>query len=85
MMSHRGFIHSQLANNIDELKQLIKSNNNSEAFNLFEGGMDIKINRMNTMFNDLVWEYPIKVINPSLIIYRLTYIQTKIFSFNIKR
>jgi uncharacterized membrane protein len=72
-------------NNIDELKQLIKSNNTSEVFNLFEGGMDIKINRMNTLFNDLVWEYPIKVINPSLIIYRLTYIQTKIFSFNIKR
>jgi uncharacterized membrane protein len=72
-------------NNIDELKQLIKSNNTSEAFNLFEGGMDIKINRMNTLFNDLVWEYPIKFINPSLIIYRLTYIQTKIFSFNIKR
>ena len=85
MMSHRRFIHSQLANNIDELKQLIKSNNTSEAFNLLEGGMDIKINRMNTMFNDLIWEYPIKVINPSLIIYRLTYIQTKIFSFNIKR
>ena len=64
-MSHRRFIHSQLANNIDELKQLIKSNNTSEAFNLLEGGMDIKINRINTMFNDLVWEYPLKVINPS--------------------
>ena len=68
-------------NNIDELKQLIKSNNTSEAFNLFEGGMDIKINRMNTLFNDLVWEYPIKVINPSLIIYRLTLHTNKNFLF----
>ena len=75
------------SNNTSEAFNLfeVKSNNTSEAFNLFEGGMDIKINRMNTLFNDLVWEYPIKVINPSLIIYRLTYIQTKIFSFNIKR
>ncbi|HZB17440.1 MAG TPA: hypothetical protein VE445_09760, partial [Nitrososphaeraceae archaeon] len=62
-------------------KQLIKSNNTSEAFNLFEGGMDIKINRMNTMFNDLIWEYPIKVINPSLIIYRLTLHTNKNFLF----
>jgi uncharacterized membrane protein len=81
MMSHRTFTHSQLANNIDEVKQLIKSNNTSQAFNLLEGGMDIKINRMNTMFNDLIWEYPIKVINPSLIIYRLTLHTNKNFLF----
>ena len=55
MMSHMRFTHSQLANNIDEVKQLIESNNTSEALTLLEG-MDIKINHMNTMFNDLVWE-----------------------------
>ena len=55
MMQHMRFTHSQLANNIDEVKQLIKSNNTSEAITLLEG-MDIKIDHMNTMFNDLVWE-----------------------------
>ncbi len=55
MISHMRFTHSQLANNIDEVKQLIKSNNTSEALTLLEG-MDIKINHMDSMFNDLVWE-----------------------------
>ena len=55
MMSHMRFTHSQLANNIDEVKQLIKSNNTSEALTLLEG-MDVKIDHMNIMFNDLVWE-----------------------------
>jgi hypothetical protein len=55
MMSHMRFTHSQLANNIDEVKQLIKANHTSEALTLLEG-MDVKIDHMNTMFNDLVWE-----------------------------
>ena len=55
MMQHMRFTHSQLANNIDEVKQLLKSNNTSEAVALLDG-MEIKINHMNTMFNDLVWE-----------------------------
>jgi hypothetical protein len=55
MVSHMRFTHSQLANNIDQVKQLVKSNNTSEALNLLDG-MEIKINHMNTMFNDLVWE-----------------------------
>lgn len=55
MMNHMRFTHNQLANNIDQIKQLIKSNNTSEAINLLDG-MEIKINHMNTMFNDLVWE-----------------------------
>jgi len=42
MMNHMRFTHSQLANNIDEVKQLIKSNNTSEAITLLEG-MEIKI------------------------------------------
>ena len=55
MMQHMRFTHSQLANNIDEVKQLIKANNTSEAINLLEG-MEIRIDHVNTMFNDLVWE-----------------------------
>ena len=55
MMQHMRFTHSQLSNNIDEVKQLLKSNNTSEAVALLDG-MEIKINHMNTMFNDLVWE-----------------------------
>jgi hypothetical protein len=55
MMQHMRFTHSQLANNIDEVKQLVKSNNTSEAIALLDG-MEIRINHMNTMFNDLVWE-----------------------------
>ena len=34
MMSHMRFTHSQLANNIDQIKQLIQANNTSEALNL---------------------------------------------------
>ena len=55
MMNHMRFTHTQLANNIDQVKQLIQANNTSEALNLLDG-MEIKINHMNTMFNDLVWE-----------------------------
>ena len=46
MISHMRFTHSQLANNIEQIKQLIKSNNTSEALTLLEG-MDIKINHMD--------------------------------------
>ena len=55
IMSHMRFTHSQLANNIDQIKQLVESNNTSEALNLLDG-MDIEITQMNDMFNDLVWE-----------------------------
>ena len=43
MMNQMRFTHSQL------------SNNTSEATALLDG-MEIRINHMNTMFNDLVWE-----------------------------
>ena len=49
------FTHSQLSNNIEDVIQLVKSNNTSEAITLLDG-MDIKINHMKTMFNDFVWE-----------------------------
>ena len=55
MMQHMRFTHSQLINNIDEVKQLVKTNNTSEALTLLDG-IDIRINNMNTMFYDLVWE-----------------------------
>ena len=55
LMNHMRFTHSQLANNIDEVKQLIKLNDTSKALTLLED-MEIKIDHMNTMFNDLVWE-----------------------------
>ncbi|MGZ5551801.1 MAG: hypothetical protein ACXWE7_13545 [Nitrososphaeraceae archaeon] len=41
MMNHMRFTHTQLANNIDQIKQLIKSNNTSEALNQLDG-MEIK-------------------------------------------
>jgi hypothetical protein len=55
MMNHMRFTHSQLANNIDEIKQLINNNHTAEALTLLDG-MDVKIDHMNSMFNDLVWE-----------------------------
>ena len=55
MISQMRFTHSQLAGNVYDVQQLIKSNNTSEAVDLLEG-MKIKIDHMNTMFNDLVWE-----------------------------
>ena len=51
----RVFTIHQLANSIDQIQQLLKANHTSEAVTLLEG-MDVKINHMNTMFNDLVWE-----------------------------
>ena len=38
MMQHMRFTHSQLTNNIDEVKQLLKVNNTSETINLLSGG-----------------------------------------------
>ena len=55
MISHMRFTHSQLTTNIDQVKQLVESNNTSEALNLLDG-MDAKVKHMNSMFNDLVWE-----------------------------
>ena len=55
MISHMRFTHSQLTTNIDQVKQLVESNNTSEALNLLDG-MDAKVKHVNSMFNDLVWE-----------------------------
>ena len=56
MIREMRFTHSQLAGNIDEVKQLIQSNSTSEVLNLLKG-MKIKTDHMNTMFNDLTWEF----------------------------
>ncbi|MDF2736831.1 MAG: hypothetical protein K0S93_687 [Nitrososphaeraceae archaeon] len=49
------FIHSHLANNFDDIKQLIDIGHSSESLNLLKD-TNVKIDNMNTMFNDLVWE-----------------------------
>ena len=55
MMEHMRSTHSQLANNVQEVIQLVKANDTTEALNLLDG-MKIKIDHMNAMFDDLVWE-----------------------------
>ncbi|MGE5705879.1 MAG: hypothetical protein ACM3XP_04090 [Nitrososphaerales archaeon] len=54
LMDHMRFIHTQLANNVDEVTELVKSNHTAEAINLLDG-IKIKIHHMNSMFDDLVW------------------------------
>ncbi|HJS63669.1 MAG TPA: hypothetical protein VJ767_02290 [Nitrososphaeraceae archaeon] len=54
LMDHMRFIHTQLANNVDEVTDLVKSNHTAEAINLLDG-IKIKIHHMNSMFDDLVW------------------------------
>ena len=55
MINQLRFTHSQLLGDIDQIKQLVKSNNTSEALNLLDA-MDVKVDQMNGMFNDLVWQ-----------------------------
>jgi UPF0716 family protein affecting phage T7 exclusion len=55
MITQMRMTHSQLASNLDQVKQLVESNKTSEALGLLDG-MDIEITQMNNMFNDLVWE-----------------------------
>jgi hypothetical protein len=50
---------SQLAGNVYDVQLLIKSNNISKILDLL-AGMKIKIDLMNIVFNDLVWELSIK-------------------------
>jgi len=55
MITQMRMTHSQLASNLDQVKQLVESNKTSEALGLLDG-MDSEITQMNNMFNDLVWE-----------------------------
>ncbi|HJT83811.1 MAG TPA: hypothetical protein VJ697_04965 [Nitrososphaeraceae archaeon] len=55
MISQMRSTHSQITNDIGNIKKLLESNNTQEAVALLDG-MGIKIGHMNDMFNDLVWE-----------------------------
>jgi hypothetical protein len=55
MINQLRFTHSQLLGDIDQVKQLVNSNNTSEALNLLDE-KDVKVDQMNAMFNDLVWQ-----------------------------
>ncbi len=55
MINQMRFTHSQLLGDIDQIQQLVKSNNTSEALTLLDD-MDVKVDQMNAMFNDLVWQ-----------------------------
>jgi hypothetical protein len=55
MISQMRMTHSQLLGDIDQMKQLAESNNTSESLNLLDD-MDVKVDQMNKMFNDLIWE-----------------------------
>lgn len=47
--------HNILEKNVDQVILLLKNNNTAEALNLLEG-VKVKVNHMNSMFDDLVWE-----------------------------
>jgi uncharacterized protein YoxC len=55
MINQMRFTHSQLLGDIDQIQQLVKSNNTSEALTLLDD-MDVKVDQMDAMFNDLVWQ-----------------------------
>jgi hypothetical protein len=40
---------------VDQVISLIENNHNAEALNLLKG-VEIKVKRMNSMFDDLVWQ-----------------------------
>jgi len=55
MITHMRKTHTILERNVDQVISLIENNHTVEALNLLEG-MDIRVNHMNSMFDDLVWE-----------------------------
>jgi hypothetical protein len=55
MITQMRLHHNEMLGEIDEIKQSVKSNNTSEALTLLDE-MDTKIDDMNKMFNDLIWE-----------------------------
>ena len=54
LLDNMRFVHNQLANNIGDAINLVKSNHTAEALNLLDG-MKIRAHHMNEMFDDLVW------------------------------
>jgi hypothetical protein len=56
MISQMRFSHSQLLSDIDQIQQSVQSNNTSEAITLLDN-MDVKVDQMNSMFDELVWQF----------------------------
>jgi hypothetical protein len=54
MINQMRFTHSQLLSDSDLIQQLVKSNNTAEAITLLDD-KDVKVDQMNSMFDDLVW------------------------------
>lgn len=55
LIQHLRMTHSSLSSDIGEVISLIEKNQTSEALGRLEG-MNLRIDHMNIMFNDLVWE-----------------------------
>ena len=55
MTDHMRFTHSELTDNLDEIAILIKNNHTTAALNLLQG-TEIKVNHLNSMLADLIWE-----------------------------
>jgi hypothetical protein len=56
MINQMRFTHSQLLSDSDLIQQLVKYNNTAEAITLLDD-KDIKVDQMNSMFDDLVWQF----------------------------
>ena len=56
MINQMRFTHSQLLSDSDLIHQLVKSNNTAEAITLLDD-KDVKVDQMNSMFDDLVWQF----------------------------
>jgi hypothetical protein len=56
MINQMRFTHSQLLSDSDLIQQLVKSNNTAEAITLLDD-KDVKVDQMNSMFDDLVWQF----------------------------
>lgn len=54
MISHMRQTHNILEKNVGEVISLIQSNNTSEALNLLEG-VKIKVNHIDSLFDDFIW------------------------------
>lgn len=55
MTDHMRFTHSEITDNLDEIAILIKNNHTKAALNLLQG-TEIKVNHLNSMLADLIWE-----------------------------
>lgn len=54
MVNHMRETQGILEKNVDQVISLIKNNNTAEALNLLEG-IQIKVNHIDSLFDDFVW------------------------------